>query len=441
MHYRHRGAQSVREHRVVTIAIFGNFGLGNLGNNATLQAVLGGLSRIAPAVRLKCICTGPEVVERTHGIKAAPIGGTVIRPWPQHNPVVRLGRKLLVGIPSELWRWIRAFRELRDTDALVVPGTGLLTDASGITHDSGPYSIWKWSLLAKLRGCKVLFVSVGGGPLYSRSGRLFVRMALALADYRSYRDEATKIYLTTRRCGQRADPIYPDLAFDLGATVNHDVSCSQPPTIGIGLMDYAGRYSSERPSATIQMKYIEALAALVVWLTNNGYYLRLLVGDSCDTAAVAELKRVLETRVSDGYKRYIIDQAAESVSELFAQIEATDIVIATRFHNVLSAVLRNKPVIGVSFHPKCAALLDQMGLSEYCEDINSVDAKQLIAKFLQLRENAQDVKRLLMERVEACRRELDHQYQTIADVIRSDNRRVAALATMKAPPSKSAPVE
>ena len=39
------------------------------------------------------------------------------------------------------------------TDALVVPGTGFLTDAA--TGPFGwPYDIFKWSLLAKLCGCK-----------------------------------------------------------------------------------------------------------------------------------------------------------------------------------------------------------------------------------------------------------------------------------------------
>ena len=42
---------------------------------------------------------------------------------------------------------------------LIVPGTGLLTDAYGL-GGWGPYSLFKWSLAAKLRGCRVLFVSV-----------------------------------------------------------------------------------------------------------------------------------------------------------------------------------------------------------------------------------------------------------------------------------------
>ena len=58
-------------------------------------------------------------------------------------------------------------RRSESTDMLIIPGTGLLTDAYGLSA-WGPYNVFKWSLVAKFRGCKVLFVSVGVGPLTAR---------------------------------------------------------------------------------------------------------------------------------------------------------------------------------------------------------------------------------------------------------------------------------
>jgi hypothetical protein len=76
---------------------------------------------------------------------------------------------------------------MKGSEMLIVPGTGLLTDAYGLLG-WGPYNLMKWTLAARLRGCRVLFVSVGAGPLYSTLGRFCMRFALALADYRSFRD-------------------------------------------------------------------------------------------------------------------------------------------------------------------------------------------------------------------------------------------------------------
>src|SRR2546427_6800098 len=46
--------------------------------------------------------------------------------------------------------------------------SGFLSDYS--THAFGwPYFIFKWSIIARLCRCKLLFVSVGAGPLWRRS--------------------------------------------------------------------------------------------------------------------------------------------------------------------------------------------------------------------------------------------------------------------------------
>jgi polysaccharide pyruvyl transferase WcaK-like protein len=47
---------------------------------------------------------------------------------------------------------------------LVMTGTGMLGDVGILPFDLH-YDILKWSIMAKLRRCKLLFVSVGVGPM------------------------------------------------------------------------------------------------------------------------------------------------------------------------------------------------------------------------------------------------------------------------------------
>jgi hypothetical protein len=49
--------------------------------------------------------------------------------------------------------WLKAFQILKETSMLIVPVTGLLTDVYGLKN-WGAYSVFKWSLVAKLRRCK-----------------------------------------------------------------------------------------------------------------------------------------------------------------------------------------------------------------------------------------------------------------------------------------------
>jgi len=76
-------------------------------------------------------------------------------------------------------------------------------------------------------------------------------------------------------------------------------------------------------------------------------------------------------------------------------------------------LLSNKPVVAISFHHKCESLMSQMGLSEYCHDINHMDADTLIRQFEQLVRNADDVKNTIRRGVEASRRALDEQYDLL----------------------------
>jgi polysaccharide pyruvyl transferase WcaK-like protein len=263
---------------------------------------------------------------------------------------------------------------------------------------------------------------VGAGPLYGRAGRFLVKTALSLADFRSYRDESS------RRClegiGFRAgkDPVYPDLAFSLPESMvprGHD-SEGRRPVVGLGLMEYAGRISVERPTTSVYSAYLEALVEFTEWLFAHGYDIRLLIGDYVDKHVTQEFKSLLKKRsVMYGEER-IIDEPITSVDDLLKQLAATDVVVATRFHNVLLALLLNKPVIAISFHHKCASLMSQMGLSEYCQDINRLSSVRLIEQFSQLRQSSDGVKRMIMEEVKACRDALDEQYGVILRKICSE---------------------
>ena len=53
---------------VKRIAIFGNFGIPNFGNTATLEAMLVFLKQAEPDAQIACICTSPETVEHDQKI-------------------------------------------------------------------------------------------------------------------------------------------------------------------------------------------------------------------------------------------------------------------------------------------------------------------------------------------------------------------------------------
>jgi polysaccharide pyruvyl transferase WcaK-like protein len=397
------------------IALFGHFGQGyNFGNESTLQAILYHLRRLLPDVEITCICTGPEATAATHNIAAVPISAVILKRWIPRNALTRLVRKVFIGIPTELYRWPKALWTLKGKDMLIVPGTGLLTDAYGL-FSWGPYNMFKWSLMAKICRCKLLFVSVGAGPIYGALGRWLIKSALSLADFRSYRDNSTLKYLKGIGFPTNTDRVYPDLVFSLPKAVlpHGNANKGRRPVVGLGVMEYAGKYSVDSPRKAIYLAYLENLRTFVRWLLAHEYDVRLLIGDLCDRPVTREFGDLLKERSSQCYEGRIVDEPVFSVEQLLSQLAATDVVVATRFHNVLFALLLNKPVIAISFHHKCVSLMSEMGLSEYCQDINQLRAGRLIDQFCNLEQNAETIRPIIRQKSEGFRKALDEQYNLI----------------------------
>jgi polysaccharide pyruvyl transferase WcaK-like protein len=403
------------------IGFFGLFGQQNLGNECTLQAIICNTRKYFPNAELKCICSGPDDARARHNIPAFPISERYLKKanskkWIESsNQLIRLLRRALIRLPKEFIDWVAAFRTLKGSHMFIVPGTGFLTDAYSDSF-GWPYEIFKWSLIAKLCRCRLLYVSVGAGPIYRPLSRWFIKSALSLADFRSYRDKSTMKYLKGIGFPINNDRVYPDLAFNLPDIVipHGDIHKRHRPVVGIGLMRYAGKLSVDRPSNATYLAYLEKLAIFVRWLFGHGYDVRLLIGDILyDESVKQDFRNLLKDDESTYNGGQIIDEPILTVEHLLSQLAATDIVVATRFHNVLLALMLGKPVISISFHHKCASLMSEMGLSEYCQDIHHLDVDRLIEQFCDLEKNAERLRFLIKQKTEEFRRALDEQYHII----------------------------
>jgi len=400
--------------RAVRVGLFGRFGSGNFGNDSTLQAILFHVRRLAPAAEVTCICTAPEAVASEYGIGAQPIRRSAAHRSPSGRRPSKAVGKALSSAYRELCRWADCIRIVRKFDALIVPGTGLLTDASSL-FEAGPYDLFRWCLAAKVSHRRICFVSVGAGPFFTRRGKWMVRWSLAMADFRSYRDESTLQILRKIGFSSARDRVSPDLAFSLPDALlpNTRASVVRPSIVAVGVIQDTGRYSSGGTHRGMYLKYLESLAAFVQWLVVNGKRVRLVTGDLGDREAVETFCQILQARFGLEANTCVVDEPLLSARDVVSQLAITDLAIATRFHNLVLALLLNKPTISISFHPKCASLMNQMGLGEYCRDINDVTAQWLIDQFCRMEERMAELKDVIATRAKVFRDELDIQYRDI----------------------------
>jgi len=130
-----------------------------------------------------------------------------------------------------------------------------------------------------------------------------------------------------------------------------------------------------------------------------------------DSRARQDLKSSLERSGLMGPD--IIDEPAQSAGELLSQLVRTDIVVASRFHNILLALMLKKPVIAISFHEKDDSLMRAMGLTRFCHDIEHIDVDALIEQLTFLEEHIESIRCDLDRKTEVYRTALDEQYDAI----------------------------
>jgi polysaccharide pyruvyl transferase WcaK-like protein len=405
------------------IALFGIFGIENLGNECTLQAALHNFRERLPGAELYSISYEPRDTSRRHDVASVPVAGSSPGAPPpgeaqRKSRAASLLRKMFVKAPREVLGWLKAVRILRNTDMMVMTGTGMLTDFSG-TPFGYPYDIFKWTIAARLAGCKVRFLSVGVGPIYAPLSKFFIKSALLAADYKSYRDEYSKSRLADLGLETARDRVFPDLAFSLPGRLFAAARRGErkKPVVGVGVINYYDwRAAPGRDRAAFYEDYLDKMAAFVCWLIGRGHPVRILHGDARHDGAVRkDLRAALQKRGVRYEESGIVDDDISSVESLVAQLACSDVVISPRFHNLLLALMLHKPVIAISYDPKSDALVDSVGLGRYRQPLDGLDVGALVEQFVEIESSRHALAASLPGKMEKYRLLLERQYDLVLE--------------------------
>ncbi|MFF1823039.1 polysaccharide pyruvyl transferase family protein [Kribbella sp. NPDC058245] len=387
------------------IGLFGRLGSGNIGNDATLEAVLAYLKAERPDAELDSLCSGPERVTERYGVPAAQLGwldgsGPVTGPTP-----VRLAltlARLVLGSVIDTWQianWVRRH------DVVIVPGMGVLESTLPQRPWELPWGQFVMSLAGKVFRVKVAFVSVGANVVRQRATGWLLTKSAKLAYYRSFRDEQSLGAAQKMRMAGPSDHVFPDLVFALPS----------PPvptgdSIGVGVMAYSGGTEDRADAERIQESYTAEMTRFVERLLADGRSIRLLIGDEADEAVALDvLARVQSARV--------VYESFTSADELMNQLGTVDTVVGTRFHTVLFGLKLGKPTIAIGYGRKHLALMEQLGVEEWFQDIRALDADRLYTQFVALQGERDQVVSTIDQRLQVIRDRLDEQFAELNAVL------------------------
>jgi polysaccharide pyruvyl transferase WcaK-like protein len=394
--------------------LYGHFGSGNIGNDSSFEAAFSNLKKYRPDSRIICVCNGPQEIARRFGIETLPMSGAhVAEPAPSHNS--SRVKRLLLRLMDEIHFWLKRPKWFKPGDLFVVVGTGAVDDMAVRRPWHSPYELYKWCKTAKLGGAQVVFLSVGVGPILNPVSRFLMLRALKMADYRSYREPAAFNYLHEIGYDTTGDFLFPDLVFSFpGETLPLFRKIAIPAkVVGLGLINYYGWRHDPRSGSEVYRNYVAKIKQFAFWLLDHGYTVRILSGDAADLWTVQEFVNFVHTEGEHAWREKLSVAEITNVRELFDEIAQTDIVVASRFHNVLCSLMLERPVISLGYHEKNANLMAEMGLAKYCQHIEEFTFERLVEQFECYAAEMDGVVRQIHDRNAQYRRSLDEQYRNI----------------------------
>ncbi len=414
-------------------------GGGNLGDDATQDVVIQNIKIRWPNAEISLFSMNPADTRSRHGVSAYPIrteswnpgerranGGVTVKSRVkkalQKCPILL---QILHGIntiamraPRRFFNEFRflskSFAVLRSFDLLIISGGGQLLDTWGGPWKF-PYTIFKWTLLAKLSRTKCYFLNVGAGPLTYPLGKWFVRSALGLADYVSFRDEDSKNLVEsvgyTGKSHVAADCVY---ALDSPAPRECGPARQSGPLVGLSPMAYRAPRRYWQKDQAFYERFLEQVASFANWLGDNRYRLALFSTDIWfDLQTIQQVGALLRNGRSGEPPYQVRQENIAEVNQLLSTIGSMDYIVTCRFHGVVFAHLLNKPVLALSHHPKVSSLMSDLGLARYCLDIDRCDAGCMQEAFLAMVANRDEIKQRMAAKAASYKKTVIAQFDLL----------------------------
>ncbi len=244
--------------------------------------------------------------------------------------------------------------------------------------------------------------------------RWLVVLAARLADYRSYRDEQSREAARRMGIDVSGDHVYPDLAFALPVP---DLPAPRDGAVGVGVMAYHGSNDDRDRADEIHRAYVATMTGFVLWLLDAGRPVRLLSGDTSDTEVVDEILAAAHARHHDLDPSSLHAEPLTSLDDVLRQLALVTTVVATRYHNIVGALMLAKPIVAVGYSAKAEVAVAEFGLAEFCHPAWEPDLDRLIAQFTELERRAPELRPAMAARSAASRVGVERQFADLSALL------------------------
>lgn len=265
------------------------------------------------------------------------------------------GREGVVGFPDAArvrtarhLPTITAWRALRRADALVISGGGLI-------NDYWPAVIPRyvaWCLVARLAGCRVIWIGAGVGPIRRRPWRWLAGLAFMASRVVLVRDRASEDWV--RRCYRGATVrVIADPAFFLPVPPAADATPS-----GLAIV---ARGPTPRDAALTD-DFVRSLATVATARHALGERVELVaMHPGEDRAFIASIQGAIGEL---GGTALPVTWLPPDPADALALFGTFDRLLTVRLHGLILGALAGVPSVAIGYDPKVIGAADLLGLSD-----------------------------------------------------------------------------
>ena len=381
------------------VGLYGGFGTGSTGNDATAAVAVEHLRATHPDLDLRLITYGPQT--------AAVAERLAVRTVSRH-PAERRGAGRcphLAGwlpggarsVGARAWHLAReatsTWSALRSVDAVVVLGCGVFEAESTVGGRGwrAMADLYLVSLVSSLGSHRLAFVGIGGTVMPTRLERILVVAAMRRADRRSFRDEASKAALGRMGGGKPDDLVVADLVFaasraavegaaegeggEGSAAESVQVSARRPQVaLGVMAFDWLRRSDGE---LSAQDPYLAAFVETVTALVSQGQDVVVFAADVADRFAVDLVAQEAKARLGSSGDQ-VTTARATTLADQLPMLTGARTVVGSRFHTAVAALIAGRAPVAVLDRVKVRTLMHAMELDAYVLEARSLASSALL---------------------------------------------------------------
>jgi len=431
--------------------IFGSYNASSQGDLAILESILSQITARFPSAEITVFAFSPHFVQQALASRPFHVRVTAAHPSAEHAQPRRHPRQLSTSPPPAakkqksvkawfaswpllydaflLFRhasfWLQLFRRLRTLDVLLIGGGGLLVDL----YPTWPLYPLLYTFLARLARTPVTFYAVGMGPVRSLRGKVYFAAALNLSQGISVRDgrsfvQARRLLFHPEKLIHAADPAFTLAVPQLAHPKNRKTSTH--PRVGISTVALYRPGDWPTPDAARYTLYIRRMADLVTAVANTLSAKVILFSTNCpkDLHTAHDIFRLAQPFIQE---RKIEIFPSCALRDLSAFLPTLDLVVGTRLHSLILALLHNVPILALSYQDKVAALCEDLDASDLVfslQDLINEDKaasrhsqQQILAKITALLNNREAYRTRATSWLEVQRKAADKNMEMVAEVL------------------------